>query len=339
MIAQGIFGRIEILPPRCVVLAKRDANGRLRDMRAPRFVSWSLFALLALCGKTGAVPPPKPSPAAAPAPAAGAPGGPAMSGAGWATPPPADVAAPPADAERDPNGIARKIDKRGTGTTHPSATTFVDLRYGGWERNGHQFEGTPSNGSTGRYSFDQLAQGMQKELPLMVEGEKRRIWVPSALAYGKQENFVNAPRGDMTFEVELQRIVPFPATPPDVKAAPKEAKTTKSGLAYVVLKKGTGKAHPTEDAHAEVIYSAWTPDGKMFQCSLAAGDTARVLLKKLPLGWREAMLHMVEGDKWRLWLPGKLAFGEARPGEDALPFGPPTGPVVFDVELVKILAD
>jgi FKBP-type peptidyl-prolyl cis-trans isomerase len=52
------------------------------------------------------------------------------------------------------------------------------------------------------------------------------------------------------------------------------------------------------------------------------------------------MLHMVEGDKWRLWLPGNLAFGERRPGQpgqEAPPFGPPLGPVVFDVELVEIL--
>jgi FKBP-type peptidyl-prolyl cis-trans isomerase len=75
----------------------------------------------------------------------------------------------------------------------------------------------------------------------------------------------------------------------------------------------------------------------MFQTSLIAGDTAAVRVKRLPAGWREAMVHMVEGDKWRLWLPGKLAFGELRPGQEALPFGPPPGPVVFDVELVKIL--
>jgi len=68
-------------------------------------------------------------------------------------------------------------------------------------------------------------------------------------------------------------------------------------------------------------------------------DIARVALRRLPPGWREAMLRMVEGDKWRLWLPGRLAFGDLQPGQEALPFGPPPGPVVFDVELVKILPE
>jgi peptidylprolyl isomerase len=171
----------------------------------------------------------------------------------------------------------------------------------------------------------------------MVEGERRRIWVPAALAYGKRTNFANAPKGDMTYEIELTRVIPWPPVPENVAAAPKNATTTKSGLAYVVLKKGTGKAHPTEKGRAEIIYSAWKPSGEMFQTSLMGGDTIPVRLNLLPAGWREAMLKMVEGDKWRLWLPGKLAFGELAPGQEPLPFGPPPGPVVFDVELLKIL--
>jgi FKBP-type peptidyl-prolyl cis-trans isomerase FklB len=60
-------------------------------------------------------------------------------------------------------------------------------------------------------------------------------------------------------------------------------------------------------------------------------------VKLLPPGWREAMKLMVEGDQWRLWLTGKLAFGELAPGETPLPFGPPPGPVVFEVRLVKLV--
>lgn len=317
-----------------VALAKPETNGTLRAMRAPRLVSWSLFLTLGLtaCGRTGAVRPKPSAPAAAatPEPAAN------LSGATWVTPPPSDVSAPPADAEREPSGVARKILARGTGTKRPPAASYVDLRYAGWERNGRQFEGTPAGGATGRFDVRDLAPGVGDEITQMVEGDRRRIWLPAALAYGKRENFVNAPKGDMTFELELVRIVPMPPTPADVKAPPKGAKKTKSGLTYVVLKKGTGKRHPTDETRALVIYSAWTPDGHMFQCSLGGGDDVHVRVNKLPAGWREAMLLMVEGDKWRLWLPGKLAFGDLQPGQEVLPFGPPPGPVVYDVELVKI---
>jgi peptidylprolyl isomerase len=251
--------------------------------------------------------------------------------------PPPDVSAPPVSAEREPSGVARRIIAHGSGTAHPSASTFVDLRYAGWERNGRQFEGSSGDGKPGRYELKDLAKGLADEVVQMVEGDKRVIWVPGALAYAKRENFVNAPRGDMTFQVELVGIVPMPPTPPDLKKPPKEAKTTKSGLTYLVLKKGTGKVHPKDDTRAQVFYAAWTPDGKLFQCSLASPEVMHVRVNKLPPGWREAMKLMVEGDRWRLWLPGKLAFGEIAPGQEALPFGPPPGPVVFEVELQKIV--
>jgi peptidylprolyl isomerase len=183
----------------------------------------------------------------------------------------------------------------------------------------------------------ELAPGLAQELQRMVEGDKRRIWVPAALAYGKRTDFANAPKGDMTFDVELTGIAPRAPTPPDVKAPPKDAKTTKSGLVYLVLAKGKAKRHPVDETRAEVIYNGWTPDGKMFQTSVANGDTATVRVRLLPPGWREAMKMMVEGDKWRLWLTGKLGFGELAPGAVNLPFGPPAGPVVYEVELVRIV--
>jgi FKBP-type peptidyl-prolyl cis-trans isomerase len=306
-------------------------------MRAPRsLVSLLVLTISAAACERGASAPASPPAAAAP-PAPAAPTTPPMSGAGWITPPPADVSAPPADAEREPNGVARKILARGKGTTRATAQNYVDLRYAGWERNGKQFEGSDADGTPRRYDLKELAPGLAAELTQMVEGDKRRLWLPGALAYANRPNFANAPRGDMTYEIELVRLIQVPPVPENVAAVPKEAKTTKSGLAYLVLKKGTGKRHPTDDTRADVIYTAWKPNGDLFQTSLISGDTSPVRVKRLPPGWREAMAHMVEGDKWRLWLPGKLAFGELRPGQEPLPFGPPPGPVVFDVELVKIL--
>lgn len=252
---------------------------------------------------------------------------------------PTDVFAPPADAERLPSGVVRKrlTQSAGSASAHPTLRSYVDVHYAGWERNGRQFEGTAPHGPPRRYDLKDLVDGLRDELQQMVAGERRRLWVPAALAYGKRTNFANAPKGDMTFEVELVNVVPWPAVPENVAAAPKGATTTKSGLAYVVLEKGTGKVHPTEKGRAEVSYAAWTPKGEMFQTSLTSGETIPVRVNLLPAGWREAMLKMVEGDKWRLWLPGKLAFGELAPGQEPLPFGPPPGPVVFDVKLVKIV--
>jgi peptidylprolyl isomerase len=296
------------------------------------------FALCPLaygaCEKSAppAAPPPAPMSVAPPADAAG-PATPPM----FIWKPPADVSMPPADAERDPSGLARKVLTPGKGSAHPTPDDYVDLKYAGWERNGRQFEGMAPDNDPRRFDQKDLTPGLQQELQRMTEGEKRRIWVPAALAYAKRTDFANAPKGDMTYEVELVRIIPRPAVPADVKAAPKGAKTTKSGVQYVVLAKGKGKRNPVDETRADVIYTGWTPDGKQFQASVAGSDKVTIRVKLLPPGWREAMKMMVEGDKWRLWIPGKLAFGEIQPGAELLPFGPPPGPVTYDVELIKIV--
>jgi FKBP-type peptidyl-prolyl cis-trans isomerase len=332
------------------MLANANSNGKLRAMKAarppkttsppPRFLALAPSLMLAFTACN--TPAPRAPAATTTAPltpdgAAARQAGPLMSGASAQSPAPLDVGAPPADAQRDPSGLARKILATGHGHEHPRPTDYAELRYAGWQRNGQQFEGTATNGDSGRYDLAELVPGLQAELTKMVEGEKRRLWLPGALAFAKRPTFVNAPRGDMTYDVELVRIIRVPRAPDDVRAAPKGAKTTASGLAYVVLKKGAGKRHPEESSRTQVIYSAWRADGHLFQTSLITADDVPVRLKLLPPGWREGMLGMVEGEKRRLWLPGKLAFGELPPGQEPLPFGPPAGPVVFDVELVKIL--
>jgi peptidylprolyl isomerase len=48
-------------------------------------------------------------------------------------------------------------------------------------------------------------------------------------------------------------------------------------------------------------------------------------------GWTEGVQLMVVGDKARFWIPGALAYGD-KPSRT----GAPTGPLVFDIELLSI---
>ena len=120
---------------------------------------------------------------------------------------------------------------------------------------------------------------------------------------------------------------PIPA-PPDVKAVPKDAKRTSSGLAYRVLTPGSGKTHATASKQVTVHYTGWTIDGKMFDSSVARGMPATLKLEDVIRGWTEGMQLMVEGERTRFWIPQNLAYkGEA---------GAPRGMLVFDVDLIKI---
>jgi peptidylprolyl isomerase len=115
--------------------------------------------------------------------------------------------------------------------------------------------------------------------------------------------------------------------PSDVKAPPTDATKTPSGLAYKVVKPGTGKAHPTATSSVTVNYTGWTTDGKMFDSSVTRGQPATFPLNRVIAGWTEGVQLMVEGEKVRFWVPENLAYKGQRP---------PLGMLVFDVELIKI---
>ncbi len=248
-------------------------------------------------------------------------------------PAPADVAAAPADAEKTASGLASKVLTPGTGDKHPTAEDTVTVHYTGWTTDGRMFDSSVKRGQPAEFPLNGVIKGWTEGVQLMVPGEKRRFWIPGDLAYGETPRRPGAPAGTLVFDVELISIKPVVTieVPSDVAAAPADATTTASGLAYKVLQKGTGTVHPTATQTVKVDYSGWTTDGKMFDSSVKRGSPAEFPLNGVIKGWTEGVQLMVVGEKTRFWIPGDLAYGEApsRPGA-------PAGTLVFDVELLEI---
>ena len=241
-----------------------------------------------------------------------------------------------ADVEPSPRGVVSIVVQKGTGTVHPRPNDYVEVKYAGWTRTGELFEGAP--GEPRYLEMNQIVPGLAEGLAAMVEGEKRHLRVPAELAYGRRPDFVNAPRDEMTFDVELVRVIRLPDVPANLASPPEGARRTKSGLAYEVLTQGTGKVHPGKNARVELRYAMWTRDGKMIESSYLGPGTIPAQLPRLMRGWAEGLMLMAEGDALRLWIPGALANGEPKPNDDAPPFALPLGPLVIDVELVAILS-
>ncbi len=115
---------------------------------------------------------------------------------------PADVKAPPADAQRTPSGLAYKVLTPGTGTRHPKKFDQVTVHYTGWSTDGKMFDSSVARGKPSTFPLDRVIPGWTEGLQLMVAGEKVRFWIPQNLAYqGKQPPF-----GMLVFDVELISI-------------------------------------------------------------------------------------------------------------------------------------
>lgn len=247
---------------------------------------------------------------------------------------PADVKAPPADAEKTASGLASKVLKAGDGGEKPTAEAVVEVHYTGWQSSdGTMFDSSRKRGQTLKFPLNRVIPGWTEGLQLMTRGEWRRLWIPAEMAYGETPSRPGAPAGQLVFDVEL---VDFKEpvkveTPADVAAAPADAQKTASGLAWKVLSPGNG-AKPTAASMVKVHYSGWTTDGKMFDSSVRRGEPAVFPLGGVIKGWTEGVQLMQVGEKARFWIPAEMAYGvtPSRPGA-------PAGMLVFDIELIEIV--
>ncbi|HXO21231.1 MAG TPA: FKBP-type peptidyl-prolyl cis-trans isomerase [Thermoanaerobaculia bacterium] len=243
-------------------------------------------------------------------------------------PAPADLAAPPADAQKTASGLASRVLSPGTGTVHPAAADRVKVQYTGWTTDGKMFDSSVARRKPALLPLDKVIAGWAEGIELMVKGEKRRLWIPAELAYAGRPH---RPQGMLVFDVELLEVLHVPPPPPDVAGPPADAEKTASGLASKRLAAGTGSTHPKADSVVEVHYTGWTTDGKMIDSSLARGVPATFDLGRVIPGWTEGIPLMVAGESRRFWIPKKLAY-RGQPGF-------PEGMLVFDIELLSIVKE
>ncbi len=239
---------------------------------------------------------------------------------------PADVSAPPADAVTSSSGLSSKVLTPGTGEQRPTADDFVSVHYAGWTADGVVVDSSRSRTTPPLFPLNRSLAGWQECVQLMTVGERRRCWLPEKLAYNGRDG---KPAGMIVFDIELIDIRRSPKVPPpDVASPPTDAARTESGLAYKVLKPGTGTRRPTQFDRVTVHYTGWTTNGRMFDSSLLLGMPQTLALTDVIPGWMEGMQLMVEGERTRFWIPQELAYkGEV---------GSPLGMLVFEVDLIRI---
>jgi FKBP-type peptidyl-prolyl cis-trans isomerase FklB len=115
-------------------------------------------------------------------------------------------------------------------------------------------------------------------------------------------------------------------------------KTLKSGLQYEVLKTGKGGKSPKPTDTVTINYEGKLLDDQVFDSSYARRQPASLPVNKFIPGWTEALQLMKVGDKWRLFVPADLAYGDVgvvdpTTGREHIP---PGSTLVFDLELLGI---
>lgn len=119
-----------------------------------------------------------------------------------------------------------------------------------------------------------------------------------------------------------------PSEIPEVK----DMKKTASGLEYGVITAGRDEAGPGANDVVEVHYTGWLTDGTKFDSSRDRGKPASFGVGQVIKGWTEGLQLMTPGARYKLVIPGDLAYGPSgRP-----PKIPGNATLVFDVELIAV---
>lgn len=106
--------------------------------------------------------------------------------------------------------------------------------------------------------------------------------------------------------------------------------TTASGLQYEVMASGAGAAPGPRDI-VTTHYHGTFIDGRVFDSSVERGAPASFPVNGVIGGWTEALQLMKVGDKWKLYLPPNLAYGESGTGGIG-----PNETLIFEVELLNV---
>jgi FKBP-type peptidyl-prolyl cis-trans isomerase FklB len=112
-----------------------------------------------------------------------------------------------------------------------------------------------------------------------------------------------------------------------------DIETLTSGLQYKVLSTGPVKGiHPTPLDFVKIHYRGSFIDGRVFDSSYQRGQPHVFPLNRVIPGWTEILQLMRVGDKWQVFIPPYLAYGQ-------MGFGQEIGPnmaLVFEIELLGI---
>jgi len=168
---------------------------------------------------------------------------------------------------------------------------------------------------------EMLIQGIQDAVqsnkPKMTKGEMRAVLLDLkkmvlAGEQAKKEKYRGEGRAFLAANAAKEGVVTLP-----------------SGLQYMVLRAGQGVS-PGIDDQVTVNYVSKRLDGTEFDSSVRDGKPATFPVRGLIKGWVEALQLMHEGDKWQLFVPADLAYGEKGPMADQA--------VIFEIERLEVAA-
>ena len=238
------------------------------------------------------------------------------------------------------SGLQYELLEAGDGEM-PQPGDVVAVHYIGTLEDGTVFDNSIERGQPIEFTFGSgnVIAGWEEGIGLMRVGDKMRLIIPPALAYGSAGAGGSIPsNATLTFEVELIEIVPPPATPtplePPTPVDEADYIETEEGIRFAILQEGDGEQPQIGDS-VTFHFSGWLEaDGTSIGSSYQNGQPLDIIIGReeiLP-GWDLVLPQMKVGEITQFIIPPAWGLGEA----GSLPIIPPNSILIFEIELLQI---
>lgn len=125
-----------------------------------------------------------------------------------APPTPKALKGPPPSARKLASGVAVQRLQKGRDGAKLDDRSRVRVQLSVWTTDGTLFESTRMTGQPVVFGMPEIPAGLREGILQMQWGERARLWVPAALAYGDKPLRRGQPAGNLIYEVELLELVP-----------------------------------------------------------------------------------------------------------------------------------
>lgn len=232
---------------------------------------------------------------------------------------------PPTAAKHHASGLVTQRLVEGTGAEHPDGNDFVIVHFELWSPDGEKFQSSYDHGKPGEFPLGKIFPAWSEGIQMMVEGEKRRLWIPAELA---PPNPKSGPKGAVICDMELVSFRSVPNLPKGGTTPPPGTPSTSFGVYSVTLEKGKEEEVDT-GIGAMANFTLWTQNGKMQDSTALRNRPTFFLYDRVMAPFGDILKQMAIGEKRRIWIPGNVANGQW--------VGSPKGMLIFELELIKFM--
>lgn len=248
---------------------------------------------------------------------------------------------------KDVNGVRFTVDSLGKGYA-PRLSDHVTFDYSLRLLDGNFFQ----TSTLSKAFIENLIIGFQIALPLLPNGSKATLYIPSGYAYGAQGQSQIPANSNLVFKIKLKAIVVTAAEKNQwaadtlalsrfiKSAAITNVKKDTSGLRYVITQAGSGST-PTIFHKVKISYTGYliSNDAKGEKFYVGANEPLSNYDSRVGnyiRGFQVGLQKMQKGSKAILYMPSGLAFGSKMvPG--GLVQIPANSNVIYEIELIDIL--